>query len=368
MKFIQLCLILSSIFIFSSRLYLISEAQSPEPSILQFGPPLFDKENEYGSFNLSQQGYGVMNTGLDPEWKSSCYDAPVYTLYHAGEDWWNKTVKSNTSGTSVKAIANGEIVWSGLTRYPGSVMLIKHRDSIIGEFYSMYGHIILSEQVAVGDEVQRGQVIGSIIYQGSQGVDNSHLHWETRNFFDPKSVDHPCPVDKAGNGYTKPPKHPDDFGYFNPSTLFEGRRIIPQPIIEEPSEQQPASDTFEPNDSTDTAYNIRSGTTYQSQIRDNSDIDVYRIYVAASSDDRKSFAFTFTGTYINDFYEIVIRKPNDSHLDTRLFVDTSGGTGFVVDGNTAGVIEIEISSDGATTSAGDYSFTVFLNDVPTLTQ
>lgn len=93
------------------------------------------------------------------------------------------------SGTSVLAIADGEVVQSDMTLKDtfGNFILIKH--NILGtEIFSGYAHL-LRRDVRVGDKVEKGQVIG--LSGGNQPKDQGggdstgqHLHFELRNKID----------------------------------------------------------------------------------------------------------------------------------------------------------------------------------------
>lgn len=80
----------------------------------------------------------------------------ILWAWHLGDD----LVVS--SGTPVKAIGEGEVVWAAVR--PGSnqrknwggLIVLKHKD-----FYSVYGHM-KNLRIKVGDEVQPGQQIGEV--------------------------------------------------------------------------------------------------------------------------------------------------------------------------------------------------------------
>lgn len=92
--------------------------------------------------------------------------------YHAGEDW----ARSGTvADQPVYAIGNG-VVRSVSSNYPGGVVIIEHRLANGEIWYSMYGHV--NSKVSVGQSVSRRQQIATIFYQ----YNNSHLHFEVRNF------------------------------------------------------------------------------------------------------------------------------------------------------------------------------------------
>uniref|UniRef100_A0A7C4XNI4 M23ase beta-sheet core domain-containing protein n=1 Tax=candidate division WOR-3 bacterium TaxID=2052148 RepID=A0A7C4XNI4_UNCW3 len=99
---------------------------------------------------------------------------------------YNTTTKNNgidiagDYGGSVFAVAPGRVVYAGRFMGYGNLILIDHLDG----FYSLYGH--LSEiLVKVGEEVNKGRIIGRIGESGS--LSGPMLHFELRK--DGKSVD-----------------------------------------------------------------------------------------------------------------------------------------------------------------------------------
>src|SRR5918995_591842 len=75
---------------------------------------------------------------------------------HTGEDWYFPD--GETGGMGVYAAAAGEVVFVG-SEYPGLVVIVQHPDDLS----SMYGHLDYALPVAVGQSVERGQVLGSIL-------------------------------------------------------------------------------------------------------------------------------------------------------------------------------------------------------------
>lgn len=150
--------------------------------------------------------YGIKNSSLPPG--NSCYGIDWRNLYHAGED------ASAPAGTPVKAIADGEVVYVHPVQadYPGSFVLLRH--DISGSiFYSGYGHLQEYPNMPVSENqtVSKGQVIGYVLYQGS----NSHLHFEIRTFHEANWLCGDGNV--AGPGYTI--YYPD---FPNPSEQYTG--------------------------------------------------------------------------------------------------------------------------------------------------
>ena len=152
---------------------------------------------------------------------TACYGVNWENLYHAGVDSFAP------AGTSVKAIANGVIKYvKNNANYDGAVVIIEHTLPDGQLIYSMYGHLIPPIPIGVATPVTKGAEIGRLIYQEYGRLDNTHLHWEIRNFLDASFI---CP--QGGNtihgpGYTYP-NHPDYFPnepgfprYFNPTAFF----------------------------------------------------------------------------------------------------------------------------------------------------
>lgn len=161
--------------------------------------------------------YGVPNPGLGSS-SSTCFPGNTLgELNHAGADW------GGSSSSKVYAVGHGEVVYAEYVNYPGSVVVIEHelndveKTFVAGEpdvIYSQYGHIT-SLTVEVGDIVEPGQEIGTLLYQTYETADggegnNTHLHWEIRNTLDPML----CSKGIYGPGYTD--VAPSAHGYLNP--------------------------------------------------------------------------------------------------------------------------------------------------------
>jgi len=92
---------------------------------------------------------------------------------HMGLDVWV------TSGTSVVAIADGTIYGHGINHGLGNygpTIVIKHRCTVRGEFYALYGHLDDIYRGKVGDAVQVGQHIAHIGTPAVNGDYPPHLH------------------------------------------------------------------------------------------------------------------------------------------------------------------------------------------------
>lgn len=76
-------------------------------------------------------------------------------------------------GDSVKSTANGRVIFAGIQRGYGNIIIIQHSDEIT----SAYGHLS-KLSVEVGDAVARGQKIGEVGMTGNST--GPHLHFEIR--------------------------------------------------------------------------------------------------------------------------------------------------------------------------------------------
>src|SRR5688500_17714473 len=104
---------------------------------------------------------------------------------HAGEDWY--TIEGDAAGAGVYAAATGEVVFAG-SEYPGRVVIVRHADDL----FSMYGHLDDALSVRVGDGVQRGRPLGTILAR-TDGRAPSHLHFELRTYFTTPEVNGESP-------------------------------------------------------------------------------------------------------------------------------------------------------------------------------
>jgi len=103
---------------------------------------------------------------------------------HFGEDWNGRGGGNTDLGDPVYSIANGVVVWAYDVRAGwGNVVIIRHayRDPSTGKVRycdSLYGHLDEME-VKVGEEVKRGEKIGTI--GNNRGMYAAHLHFEIRH-------------------------------------------------------------------------------------------------------------------------------------------------------------------------------------------
>ena len=191
-------------------------AQSREPRfVLPIGLP----GNVHGDGFVIRHGYGCENTWYNPGW------------LHTGEDWY--LLEGNTAGAGVYAVTDGEVVFAG-SEYPGRVVIVRHADDL----YSMYGHLDHSLAVEVGEPVERGQPLGTVLDR-IDGRAPSHLHFEIRTFLTTPYVngDSPryaygCGVNCApGPGYwpIDAPEHPSNLGWRNPTHVIAKRMFGGRP-------------------------------------------------------------------------------------------------------------------------------------------
>ena len=93
------------------------------------------------------------------------YNGSAYDRFHHGVDF------AGATGTSVLAAADGKVVLADTLNIRGRTTVINHGWGL----YTAYAHQN-SIQVSLGEQVNSGQVIGTI---GSTGRSTGpHLHWE----------------------------------------------------------------------------------------------------------------------------------------------------------------------------------------------
>jgi murein DD-endopeptidase MepM/ murein hydrolase activator NlpD len=148
--------------------------------------------------------------------------------WHTGEDWY--ALGADTAGAGVYAIADGEVVYAG-ANYPGRVIIVRHADDL----YSMYGHLDPALNVSVGQQVARGELLGTVLRRGDKTP--NHLHFEIRTFLIAREVNGStprygfrcganCP---PGPGYwpMDAPDLPSDLGWRNPTHVINQRMFPP---------------------------------------------------------------------------------------------------------------------------------------------
>ena len=77
-------------------------------------------------------------------------------------------------GTSIGAVAAGQVLYTGWFRGYGNLIIVDHG----GEYYTLYAHVA-DIRVAEGDEVKAGQVIGTVGDTGS--LSGPRLYFEVRH-------------------------------------------------------------------------------------------------------------------------------------------------------------------------------------------
>lgn len=189
-------------------------AQS-EPADWQFQFPMGLPDRVPGDDIYVMHGYAVENAQYYPG------------LWHTGENWY--ALHGDSAGALVYATAAGEVVFAGYD-YPGPVVIIRHADDL----YSQYGHLDYELNVEVGQQVQRGDQIGTVLYREGP---RSHLHFELRTFYTTSEVNgdnprysfHCGPNCPPGPGYWpfNAPEHPSAMGWRNPLHVIGTRMGIP---------------------------------------------------------------------------------------------------------------------------------------------
>jgi murein DD-endopeptidase MepM/ murein hydrolase activator NlpD len=160
-----------------------------------------------------RHGYACENTWFSPG------------NLHTGEDWY--AIEGETAGAEVHAVAAGTVVFAE-SDYPGRVVIIEHEPDL----FSMYGHLDYALEVAEGDRVEMGQLIGTVLHR-TDGAAPSHLHFEVRAFLTSPEIngDRPrygfaCGVNcPPGPGYwpIDAPEHPSAMGWRNPTHVIARR-------------------------------------------------------------------------------------------------------------------------------------------------
>lgn len=186
-----------------------------EASEFQFQFPMGLPDRVPGDGIYVMHGYAVENAQYYPG------------LWHTGENWY--TLHGDSAGALVFATATGEVVYAGYD-YPGSVVLIRHAEDL----YSQYGHLDHELNVEVGQRVQRGDVIGTVLYREGP---RSHLHFELRTFYtapevngeNPRYTFNCGPNCPPGPGYWpfNAPEHPSAMGWRNPLHVIGNRMGTP---------------------------------------------------------------------------------------------------------------------------------------------
>jgi murein DD-endopeptidase MepM/ murein hydrolase activator NlpD len=177
---------------------------------LVFGYPVGQPGRVFGDGFVVRHGFATENTWYLPGY------------LHAGEDWY--TMEGDAAGVGVYAAAAGEVIFAG-SDYPGRVVIVQHAHDL----FSMYGHLDYALAVGVGDIVERGQPLGTILAR-TDGRAPSHLHFEIRTFLTTPEVNGDAPRYGFGCGYECPPgpgywpigapEHPSAIGWRNPTHVI----------------------------------------------------------------------------------------------------------------------------------------------------
>ena len=165
---------------------------------------VFGYTNAFGQFHKPIDSYP--NTGNYRE-----FGYNVDSQIHLGTDF------KTDEGDPVYSILDGEVLYSGeycgfgalnipknnsncgknKTSLPGGAIVIRHKNMNGDEFYAIYGHIIIAQQIQPNTKVQKGDVIGSIrqFFNGTDKngnfVEMNHLHF---GIF----TSHPFPISNWG--------------------------------------------------------------------------------------------------------------------------------------------------------------------------
>lgn len=166
----------------------------------------------FGDGFVMRHGFTVENTWYLPG------------FWHAGEDWY--LIEGDTAGVGVFAIGDGEVVYTG-GNYPGLVVILRHADDL----YSMYGHLAFDAPVSPGDDLRRGDAIGTVLRR-DDAIPN-HLHVEVRSFLQTAVVNGDAPLYGFGCGPDCPPGPgywpidapdlPAGIGWLNPTHAIANR-------------------------------------------------------------------------------------------------------------------------------------------------
>jgi murein DD-endopeptidase MepM/ murein hydrolase activator NlpD len=169
---------------------------------------------------LIRHGFTCENTWYNTGW------------WHTGEDWY-LTGGQESAGVGVFAVADGQVVFAD-SEYPGRVVIVQHAEDL----YSMYGHLDYDLSVTEGDEVVRGQQLGTIFLR-TEGRAPSHLHFEFRDFVMRDEINGANPSYGVNCGYMcapgpgywpmSAPELPVDIGWRNPSHAIARRAFAGKP-------------------------------------------------------------------------------------------------------------------------------------------
>jgi hypothetical protein len=168
--------------------------------------PIRDPGNVPGNGFTIRCAYAAENLERYPGW------------WHTGENW-HRDGDVDSAGAEVLAVSAGEVVYADFD-YPGRVVIVQHGPAL----YSVYGHLDYALDVAAGQQVTTGQVVGRVL-AGSGWASENHLHFEIRTFFIADAINGTAPQHGVHCGYQCPPgpgywpqdaEHPSALGWRNP--------------------------------------------------------------------------------------------------------------------------------------------------------
>ncbi len=185
-----------------------------------YGLPIGWPGSAPGDGFFVRHGFATENTWFKPgDW-------------HTGEDWY--ALEGDTAGAEVYAVAAGVVRYVG-ANYPGRVVIVRNDDGL----YAMYGHLDPRVAVRVGDRVERGDLLGTVLKRADR-VPN-HLHFELRTFYTTPEVNGASPRYRyrcglrcpPGPGYwpIRAPDHPAEQGWRNPTHVIAGRSAPATAIV-----------------------------------------------------------------------------------------------------------------------------------------
>ncbi len=133
---------------------------------------------------------------------------------HLGEDWNGKAGGDQDLGDPIYAIGGGVVVYSQDVKLGwGNCVIIRHifrePSGKIEMVDSLYGHL-LDRKVKVGDEVERGQLVGRM--GNNNGMYSAHLHLEVR-----KNLTIGMNRSKFARDYSN---------YYSPTAFIQGHRQL----------------------------------------------------------------------------------------------------------------------------------------------
>lgn len=174
--------------------------------------PLRNEQGVPGDGFFMHYGYACENIKNHPEW------------LHTAEDW-HRDDGADTAGAEVLAVHDGDVAWVG-SDYPGRVILVLHDSGV----YSVYAHLDYEVDVAEGQRVAVGQVLGRVL-AGTNWHATNHLHFEIRDFFFNPIVNGDSPSHGVKCGYQCAPgpgywplddaRHPSEIGWRNPMHVIQ---------------------------------------------------------------------------------------------------------------------------------------------------